>query len=166
MRKRATYYIEETQIEQINQIAIVKDSDSSKLVRRALDNFISANRDTQPNAEYAPELIQTFISGRDIPARVTQPNWAGNHPECFFSLSIDKKIILLQWINEKITPQKTINKNMSSYDIKHQFSHDTGLYITNGQFKGAMLTCGYLPDNAHDVNWCFRIKTIPNLRTY
>ena len=46
----------------------------------------------------------------------------------------------------------------TSYGIKHDFEFATRLYVSNGQFKGAMLTAGYVPVNPGEQNWRFRIR--------
>ena len=47
----------------------------------------------------------------------------------------------------------------TSYGIKHDFERE-GFYLTNGQFKGAMLAAGYDPEKANELNWTFKIKPV------
>lgn len=88
-------------------------------------------------------------------------------PEEYEKLSKEEREIIIKWIKEKIIPRKTPNKRHSSYGLKHRFEHDKGsggFYMTNGQFKGAMLICGYKPLYEDDTNWIYCIsKNSPGL---
>lgn len=87
-----------------------------------------------------------------------------NSPDKFKELSDTDQKALLQWIQQTLTPRKTINKQYSSYGLKHIFEADKkhgGFYITNGAFKGAMLKAGFktvYPDL--NTNWEFNISKI------
>ena len=65
---------------------------------------------------------------------------------------------VLDWIRMNIIPVKTHNPYSSSYWIKHVLEHDTGIYVTNNQFKDAMLMCGFTPVGENDLNWTFCIS--------
>ena len=45
----------------------------------------------------------------------------------------------------------------TSYRLKYEFEAE-GFYVTNGQFKGAMLTIGFVPKDEYTLNWQFRIQ--------
>lgn len=77
-------------------------------------------------------------------------------PEAYERLTPAEQAALLEWIRLAIKSAKTIAPN-TSYGIKHDFE-EVGFYITNGQFKGAMLTAGYAPANPDELNWEFRIR--------
>ena len=62
------------------------------------------------------------------------------------------------WIRENITPRKTPNRYRSSYGIKHILQGDTGIYLTNNEFKDAMMRCGFLPVDENTLNWTYRIS--------
>ena len=80
-------------------------------------------------------------------------------PEQFEKLTSEQKEILCSWIYGNIVPRKTVNRSYSSYGLKHFFEDSArGFYITNGQFKGAMLECEFDPDDEDEKNWCFRIS--------
>lgn len=82
-----------------------------------------------------------------------------NNPEMFGQMCKNKQDILLKWINENLDPRKTINMDISSYGLKHIFENSKdGFYITNGEFKGAMLMSGYKIKNPNDINWYFNIS--------
>jgi hypothetical protein len=67
-----------------------------------------------------------------------------------------EKDVIAYWIEHAIG-KATKNSNRTSYGIKHDFERD-GFYLTNGQFKGAMLVAGYQPEDAQELNWTFKIK--------
>ena len=46
----------------------------------------------------------------------------------------------------------------SSYTMKHDFERATGIYVSNGAFKGAMLAAGYEPVDWDELNWTFRVR--------
>ena len=66
--------------------------------------------------------------------------------------------LVCNWIRNNIIPRKTPLYGYSSYKLKHIFEHDTKLYLTNNEFKDAMLMCGYSPVNANELNWEYCIS--------
>lgn len=65
---------------------------------------------------------------------------------------------VFHWIRENIKPIKSPNYGRSSYGIKHILQADTNIYLTNNEFKDAMMICGFCPVNPNDVNWFYRIS--------
>lgn len=91
-----------------------------------------------------------------------------NSPDEFKKLNESEQQALIDWCY-RISKIKTINRNHSSYGLKHIFENSKdGFYITNGAFKGAMLECGfdYKPDSPSSPNWNFNVseKTIKELK--
>lgn len=70
----------------------------------------------------------------------------------------DEMTTALGWINENIRPARRKLEGRTSYGIKHILQHDTGLYLTNNEFKDAMLLSGYAPIDANELNWHYRIS--------
>ena len=66
--------------------------------------------------------------------------------------------LVFGWIHYHISPATKTCTRYSSYSLKHMVENDIGYYITNNQFKDAMLLCGYQPVNANETNWLFKIK--------
>jgi hypothetical protein len=66
--------------------------------------------------------------------------------------------VAMQWIAENIRPRKTPLHERTSYGIKHLLQRDTGLYLTNNEFKDAMLLSGYEPVDPNELNWCYCIS--------
>jgi hypothetical protein len=79
-----------------------------------------------------------------------------DRPEAYEKLSPAEQAALLEWIRLAIKPAKTVAPSIS-YGIKHDFER-AGFYVTNGQFKGAMLATGYALVNPDELNWEFRIR--------
>lgn len=76
-----------------------------------------------------------------------------NSPDHFDSLTDEQKAQLRKWIIDKMTLRI---KDRTSYGLKHLFEASAGgFYVTNGQFKGAMLAAGYEPIDATELNWRF-----------
>ena len=65
---------------------------------------------------------------------------------------------VIEWIKNNIKARRTPNTMHTSYGIKHLYERETGEYITNDDFKAAMLFCGFHPVNEQDTNWCFCIS--------
>lgn len=66
--------------------------------------------------------------------------------------------LVLNWIDANICPRKTPLLDYTSYGIKHILQSDTGIYLTNNEFKDAMILCGYTPVNPDELNWCYCIS--------
>ncbi len=64
----------------------------------------------------------------------------------------------MRWIAENIRPRKTPLPERTSYGMKHILQHDTGLYLTNNEFKDAMLLSGYEPVDPDELNCSYRIS--------
>lgn len=65
---------------------------------------------------------------------------------------------VMNWIAESITPRKTPLDGHTSYGIKHLLHRDTGIYLTNNEFKDAMLQAGYEPVDPNQLNWHYHIS--------
>ena len=77
----------------------------------------------------------------------------------YFNLTDEKRNVLWDWCYFNFYKRKTVNKRYTSYGLKHIFERSkNGFYITNGQFKGAMLASGQMTRNELDLNWCFCIS--------
>lgn len=86
------------------------------------------------------------------------------HPEgyidkaLFTDLEEKEQAAVLGWIHDNITPASRTCKDGTSYGIKHLVQYELGIYMTNNQFKDAMLYAGYIPVNQFDLNWEYKIK--------
>lgn len=49
----------------------------------------------------------------------------------------------MDYIDQNFYPIKTINRNNSSYGIKHLVEDSIGQYVANGELIIAMINCGY-----------------------
>ncbi|PLS87017.1 MAG: hypothetical protein CYG60_04175 [Actinobacteria bacterium] len=80
-----------------------------------------------------------------------------NGPEDHDTLSREEQAALQAWIGANMRPAKTPDPYRTSYGLKHRFEESAGgCYVTNGQFKGAMLKAGYEPVEPTELNWRFR----------
>lgn len=76
----------------------------------------------------------------------------------FNNMQIKNQEILIYWIDNNLIKTKTIQKRHSSYGLKHIFEKsENGFYITNEEFKGAMITCNFNADK-NNINWFFNCK--------
>lgn len=67
--------------------------------------------------------------------------------------------IIQDWILVNLKPTKAINKNITSYGLKHLAEQDLG-YISNEQFIKAAQLLGFknVPDGANSPNFCFNFS--------
>lgn len=72
-------------------------------------------------------------------------------------LNANEQAAVSEWIKSNILPARKILQGRTSYGLKHILERDTGIYLTNNQFKAAMLSAGYSPVNPNELNWRFRI---------
>lgn len=75
-------------------------------------------------------------------------------------------IAVLCWIEINIYTDPSCFTIKDSYQLKHMVEADTGIYLTNNQFKHAMLLCGYGPIDASEVNWDYCISRDSSLFAY
>lgn len=66
--------------------------------------------------------------------------------------------LVFGWIHDHISPASRTYTRSTSYGFKHMVENEIGHYITNNQFKDAMLLCGYQPVKPNETNWMFKIK--------
>ena len=78
----------------------------------------------------------------------------------FENLSVEQQNEVLEWIKQNLVPIKSFNPKHDSYELKHlvRFSDGKRPYLTNGQFKGAMLRAGYRVQDMKAQNWKFNIS--------
>ena len=81
-----------------------------------------------------------------------------DHPARFEELQAKKQKALLTWIGKHFEPSRQTYWHRSSYGLKHDFQRDTGIYVYNGAFKGAMLASGFVPADEKEQNWHFKMK--------
>lgn len=62
------------------------------------------------------------------------------------------------WICENIIEGNRKNSKHTSYGMKHILQRNTGIYLTNNEFKDAMLHMGFLPTDPDKLNWTYKIK--------
>ena len=85
-------------------------------------------------------------------------NLIENKPEHFNDLTEQEQQDLISWCL-KLEKIKSFNRIRSSYGLKHDFQNSpNGFYVTNGQFKGAMLQAGFSVQNKDELNWFFNIS--------
>jgi uncharacterized protein YozE (UPF0346 family) len=75
-------------------------------------------------------------------------------------LEPDEQLKVGGWIRNNIRAGRIVMKGHSSYGLKHILERDTGIYMTNNQFKDAMLLAGHKPVNPRELNWHFRIVLV------
>ena len=74
-------------------------------------------------------------------------------PNHFRDLPEDIQEISLIWLKANVLSRKTPLLQHSSYGLKHLLHAGTDIYMTNNQFKEAMLLCGFKPVNEYEWRW-------------
>ena len=69
----------------------------------------------------------------------------------------DEVAVIGEWIRRNIRKSRSVLKGHTSYGLKHILEEDTHIYMTNNEFKDAMLLAGFQPVDANALNWTFRI---------
>lgn len=69
-----------------------------------------------------------------------------------------ERLIVLDWIRNNIRPRKTPLRSRTSYGMKHILQSDTGIYLSDNQFKHAMMLSGYEPTDPNELNWHYCIS--------
>jgi hypothetical protein len=93
---------------------------------------------------------------------------SGNDPLDFLTLTEEERAHLIDWIDGALRPDDDYICPDSSYGIKHVYERDTGKYVTNGQFKGAMIQFGFDPVDPRELNchYCLKIESDVLERTH
>ncbi len=76
----------------------------------------------------------------------------------FNELSEAEQEKALAWIRANVSPRETLLNGHTSYGMKHVLEHRTRIYMTNNQFKEAMLLCGFYPVTVDELNWHYCIS--------
>lgn len=84
--------------------------------------------------------------------------WTKGDEALLTDLSKEEQEQVLDWIEDNIFPRKTELESVSSYGLKHILTRVTGIYVTNNQFKHAMLLSGYEPVRPYMLNWQYCIS--------
>lgn len=72
--------------------------------------------------------------------------------------SKEEQETVMNWIRDNIKPRKTPLYSRTSYGMKHILEGNTGIYLTNNEFKDAMMMCGFEPTNVNELNWTYCIS--------
>lgn len=103
------------------------------------------------------ENINKVKNGEDILIKL--PGECGYHYEekNWQELNDEQRNKIIEWVRKKITPRIYINRNHSSYGLKHWCESDLGFYVSNDAMKKALILEGYICDTSR-INWFFNIS--------
>lgn len=103
-------------------------------------------------------MVDSMITKYDKSKIMDKGVWTRDDDNHLFDLSAEVRERVLAWIKNGIMPRKTPLYDRTSYGIKHVMQRQTGIYVTNNQFKEAMLECGYAPVDENEYNWVYHIS--------
>lgn len=66
--------------------------------------------------------------------------------------------IVLDWVYWNFYPAQKLYPHVTSYSLKHVLQKRTQIYLSNNQFKEAMLMNGFWPRDPKELNWIFYIQ--------
>ena len=92
--------------------------------------------------------------------------WTEDDTALLTDMTEEEQTKVTAWIRENILPRKTPLLSHSSYGMKHLLERDTKIYMTNNQFKDAMLQCGFKPQSFTDYNWRYSLHRRSPALTY
>lgn len=83
-------------------------------------------------------------------------------------LPAEIQYVVEEWIDLRLCITQSSIQRHSSYGLKHVLQADTGIYLTNCQFKAAMRFCGWIPckkdcirdNDPNMVNWIFQCRIV------
>lgn len=77
-------------------------------------------------------------------------------------LSKEERRKVLTWLYYNVIPAERVLVGKTSYGMKHILQERTNIYLSNNQFKEAMVRLGHFPYEVDTLNWRFFIrKTSP-----
>lgn len=76
----------------------------------------------------------------------------------FTDIAEEIQQIVLEWIYWNMLPSKSVYKFSTSYGMKHVLQGRTKIYLSNNQFKEAMLMKRFWPVDPFAINWSYRLK--------
>ena len=65
------------------------------------------------------------------------------YPQCDRPTKSNEVRAAHTWIKQRCWERKTMNLSRSSYGLKHDMEHETGEYVSNGNFIKAAMLLGY-----------------------
>lgn len=71
---------------------------------------------------------------------------------------IEDILAVSEWIKENLEPCGYVMANKTSYGLKHLLEGDTGIYLTNNEFKDALWLAGFRPIDENALNWKYRMR--------
>lgn len=83
--------------------------------------------------------------------------WEDSQHGSFLDLEKPNQKRLLAWIRACLQRGRTWHLARSSYALKHLFERDCEVYVTNAQFKDAMILAGYKPQKLDELNHFYRL---------
>ncbi len=101
----------------------------------------------------SPDYCPSYEENKDAENHI-----GGDDPLDFLRLSEEEQKTITDWIDHVFDPDEDNICPESSYSLKHIYERDTEKYLTNGQFKGAMVQYGFDPVDPRELNCHYRIK--------
>lgn len=75
----------------------------------------------------------------------------------FSDIKGEKREIVKEWVSYWLIPGNRVWKKADTYSLKHRLQYDTTVYLTNNQFKEALILCGLTPNSPEGEDWYFKI---------
>jgi hypothetical protein len=96
---------------------------------------------------------------RLISEKKDSDNESANNPNEFEKLTPRDRNMIVDWIVHHLNQIQSFNPRHISCEMKQLFEgSETGFYISNGTFKGAMADCGFKVKDKTELNWVFNVS--------
>ena len=82
----------------------------------------------------------------------------GSDEDHFFKLTEEERKKAMVWLRYNLIPAEKPLYGHTSYGMKHILERRLNLYMTNNQFKEAMLAVGFFPSKVDELNWNFCVR--------
>ncbi len=114
---------------------------------------------TYPNEAFTRSVHEDALQAAGAAPTPAETTIECNRLQDWNQLNREIKFDLLEYIYCKFKPGITEARHWTSYGLKHMYEV-VNTYVTNGQFKAAMLLSGYLPVHPEYLNWTFQISPV------
>lgn len=81
-----------------------------------------------------------------------------DRPADFLRLDVENRSKAVAWCTRYFVASSAYDPTCTSVELKRTLEAFDGTYLSNGQFKGAMILSGYKPQNEEDLNWVFAVS--------
>ena len=105
-------------------------------------------------------MRKTLINKANAISYLTEDHRAFTKNDCELITDLPEQAqeTVFAWIRQNLLYKPGKDVHSTSYGLKHILKSDTHIYLTNNQFKDAMLVCGFEPIKETELNWTYHLN--------